>query len=246
MSARRARGLLPAAAWLALSTAACGDGDRVEHVPAAARGEALFRRGLTDNELTCATCHRARHEPRDERVLPGADLAGVTERPSYWGGAESDLLRAVGYCQTRFMGVERPLATTDPEASELYAFLESLQGASDAVPFTVVRTVSDLPPGDATRGLSLYERTCAGCHGAPDTGDGALAPRIPTLPEDVLRQHSEYDAREQRLVFVEKVRHGAFLGYDGEMPPFSLEALADAELADVLSALGLDVDEEEP
>jgi thiosulfate dehydrogenase len=234
------------AALFAVSSLGCADGDRVEHVAAATRGEALFRQGLTENELTCATCHRARPAPNDTRVLPGAELSGVTGRTSYWGGAESDLLRAIGYCQTRFMGVERPLEATEPEAVELYAFLASLDGSPDAVPFTVVRTVADLPAGDAARGLALYGRTCAGCHGELDTGDGALAARIPTLPEDVLRQHSDYDALEQRLVFVEKVRHGAFLGYDGEMPPFSLEALGDAELSDVLSALGLDVDTEAP
>jgi thiosulfate dehydrogenase len=234
------------AALLAASTLGCADGDRVEHVSAAARGEALFRQGLTENELTCATCHSAGLAPDDERVLPGAELGGVTLRPSYWGGAERDLLRALGYCQTRFMGVERPLEVTEPEAADLYAFLASLDGSPDPVPFTVVRTVADLPGGDAARGLALYGRTCAGCHGALDTGDGALAARIPTLPEDVLREHSDYDALEQRLVFVEKVRHGAFLGYEGEMPPFSLEALGDAELSDLLSALGLDVEAEAP
>jgi thiosulfate dehydrogenase len=230
------------AAPLACAAFGCGDGDRIEHVEAATRGEALFRSGLTANELTCARCHRARPAREDTRVLPGADLVGVTNRPSYWGGAESDLLRSIGYCQTRFMAVSTPLGAAEPEAGHLYAFLESLDGPADAVPFTVVRSVVDLPPGDPTRGAELYTRTCEGCHGALDTGDGALARTIPTLPEDVLRQHGDFSALEQRLVFVEKVRHGAFLGYDGEMPPFSLEALGDPDLADVLSALGLDVD----
>jgi thiosulfate dehydrogenase len=234
-------------AWLvALAALGCSGGDDVDVVSAVERGEALFERGLTSNALTCATCHRREPSAADERVLPGADLAGVTRRPSYWGGTELDLLRALGYCQTRFMSVEAPLAASDRGAGDLYAFLESLQGSDEAVPFTIVRTVSDLPAGDATLGLALYERTCAGCHGAIDTGDGALAATLPTLPVDVLREHSGYTALEQRLVFVEKVRHGAFLGYDGEMPPFSLEVLPDADLSDLLSALGLDVDAEEP
>lgn len=231
---------------LALEALGCADGDRVEHVSATSRGEALFERGLTGNELTCATCHRARPSAEDVRVLPGAALGGVTLRASYWGSAETDLLRAVGYCQTRFMAVDEPLAAGDADAADLYAFLESLDGPPDAVPFTVVRTVTNLPPGDASRGLELYARTCAGCHGALDSGDGALSPTLPTLPVDVLREHSDFEPLEQRLVFVEKVRHGAFLGYDGEMPPFSLEALPDADLSDLLSALGLDVDAEAP
>jgi thiosulfate dehydrogenase len=244
---RRRRAIPVRGEWLvALAVLGCGDGGDADVVSAVERGEALFQRGLTSNELTCATCHRARPRPGDERVLPGADLAGVTRRASYWGGAESDLLRALGYCQTRFMGVEAPLAASDREAGDLYAFLESLEGPEDAVPFTVVRTVADLAPGDATAGRARYERTCAGCHGAMDTGEGALSAALPTLPGDVVRQHSDYTPLEQRLVFVEKVRHGAFLGYDGEMPPFSLEVLPDPDLADVLSALGLDLDAEEP
>jgi thiosulfate dehydrogenase len=234
------------AAGVLLVALGCSGGGDAQHVSAVTRGEALFERGLTANALTCATCHRTGPTPGDERMLPGADLAGVAQRPSYWGGAESDLLRALGYCQTRFMGVEVPLAVADPEAGDLYAFLESLEGPADALPFTVVRTVADLPPGDAIAGLRLYDRTCAGCHGALDSGAGALAATIPTLPSDVLREHSGYSALEQRLVFVEKVRHGAFLGYDGEMPPFSLEVLPDPELADLLSVLGLDLDVEQP
>jgi thiosulfate dehydrogenase len=244
---RRHRRGTPGIVWgLVLASAGCSDGEPALVVSAIGRGEALYERGLTSNELTCATCHRRGAMPGDERVLPGADLTGVTRRPTYWGGAESDLLRAVGYCQTRFMRVEVPLAASDPEAGDLYAFLESLPGSDEAVPFTVVRTVGDLPQGDAAGGVTLFERTCAGCHGALGTGDGALSPTLPTLPTDVLRAHSGYTPREQRLVFVEKVRHGVFLGYDGEMPPFSLEVLPDPALSDVLSALGLDTDAEAP
>ena len=75
----------------------------------AGRGKAVFMK-------TCATCHRAGPTPGDDRVLPGAELGGVTERPSYWGGAEVDLLRALGYCQTRFMGVDAPLSASTAEA----------------------------------------------------------------------------------------------------------------------------------
>ncbi len=59
------------------------------------------------------------------------------------------------------------------------------------------------------------------------------------LPEDTLRSHSTYDAQSLRLIFVEKIRHGAFLGYGGEMPPFSREALSDTEVSDILETLGV-------
>jgi thiosulfate dehydrogenase len=40
-------------------------------------------------------------------------------------------------------------------------------------------------------------------------------------------------------VFVEKTRHGGFLGYGGTMPPFSLNVLSDEDLADLLTFLRL-------
>ena len=36
-----------------------------------------------------------------------------------------------------------------------------------------------------------------------------------------------------RTVVVEKIRHGSFLGYAGTMPPFSVEALSDADVRDL-------------
>jgi thiosulfate dehydrogenase len=106
------------------------------------------------------------------------------------------------------------------------------------VPFTVVQTVGPLPRGDAERGAELFERACSGCHGALGDGAGALSPRVPVLPDATLADHADYTPADVRLVFVEKVRHGGFFGYGGVMPPFSLEVLSDAELSDVLEALG--------
>ena len=71
------------------------------------------------------------------------------------------------------------------------------------------------------------------------TGAGQLSASIPILPDDTLAAHPPptYSPRLQRLVFIEKTRHGLFLGYGGDMPPFSLETLPDASLSDILEAL---------
>jgi len=137
-----------------------------------------------------------------------------------------------------------PWTAEDEQARAMYAYLESIsQGneGTEAVPFTIVVTIADLPAGDATRGAKHYGRACASCHGAAHTGKGRLVARAPVLPEQTLDDHplGEYTADEQRLVFVEKVRHGAFITYSGEMPPLSLEALPDADLADILQYLDL-------
>jgi thiosulfate dehydrogenase len=64
---------------------------------------------------------------------------------------------------------------------------------------------------------------------------------VPVLPEEPLEDHplGEYTAEERILVFVEKIRHGAFLGAGGPMPPFSMETLSDQDVGDILTFLGV-------
>jgi len=106
-----------------------------------------------------------------------------------------------------------------------------------------VRSAIDLPPPairDEARGKALYTAACANCHGDVHTGKGRLAASIPILPEDTIAEHTYLGTlTATRVVFIEKARHGGFLGYGGVMPPFSLEALSDAELADILDYLGV-------
>lgn len=196
------------------------------------------------NTYSCATCHSAEGVPAADVVLTGGSLDGVTKRPSYWAGQELDLLRAVNACLYYFMLKDEPWTAEDEEAKALYAYLDSISQGTEgtgAAPFTVVLSIADLPEGDAKRGEAAYDRACASCHGAGHTGADKLVERAPTLPEQTLTEHplGEYTADEQRLVFVEKVRHGAFLSYTGTMPPFSLEALPDEDLADILTYLEL-------
>lgn len=210
-----------------------------------ARGHALFQsKTLSSSALnlfSCANCHDP--ETRDpELIKPGAVLAGVTERPSYWGGQEEDLLSAINDCRSEFMAASTPLRARDPDADALYAYLASLSpGDSAAVPFTVVREIVDIPRGDATRGSATYTKACKQCHGLIHTGFGRLDALVPVLPDDTLLAHGPpaYSPRTQRLVFIEKTRHGVFLNYGGQMPPFSSEVLPDADLSDVLEALGV-------
>jgi thiosulfate dehydrogenase len=219
----------------------------VKHGTAIDHGAALFNdpgiSGTDLNTYSCATCHES--GAVDTAVVrPGGSLAGVTKRPSYWAGQELDLLRAVNACLYYFMLKDIPFTAEDEEARALYAYLESLsegnEGISEA-PFTVVVNIADLPAGDAARGGVIFRRACQGCHGAAHTAAGRLVERAPILPEQTLEEHplGEYTAKEQRLVFVEKTRHGAFITYTGTMPPFSTEKLSDAAMADILQYLDL-------
>jgi thiosulfate dehydrogenase len=233
----------------ALASGCSGDAEPiVVHGTAIDHGMAIFQdpavAGTDLNTYSCATCHSAEGVPAADVVLPGGSLTGVTKRPYYWAGQELDLLRSINACLYYFMLEDEPWTAEDEQARALWAYLDSIsQGpeGTEPTPFTVSVAIADLPQGDATRGEQLYGRACASCHGASHTGADKLVERAPTLPDQTLADHplGEYTADEQRLVFVEKARHGAFLAYTGTMPPFSLEVLPDEDLADILSYLDL-------
>lgn len=208
---------------------------------AAERGEALFRSARLSpsptNPVSCSTCHAT--SPGDTRILAGHSLAGVTTRASYFGGAEVELRSAINYCMQRFMRAptRETFDETDANGLDLLAYLESLPPSEpDALVWTVADRVVPLTPGNAARGADVYERGCSSCHGTKVTGEGRLAPHVSKVPTDTIAEHGE----DTYAVTLEKVRWGQFRGFSGDMPPFSVERLSDADLADVAAYLGLE------
>lgn len=190
------------------------------------------------NRLACVDCHADNDD--DARFLPGGSLVGVTKRTSFWGGQENTLLRSINNCLYFFMSASEPWTGEEDEAINLYAYLESLEGSEEPVSVTIGELV-DPGEGSSQAGKEAYDRACGNCHGSKTSAAGRLVPSAPTLPEETLANHPDpdYDDAERRLVFVEKTRHGGFLGYGGQMPFFSLETLSDEDLADILSYLGV-------
>jgi len=150
-----------------------------------------------------------------------------------------DFLDAINHCRTSFMGATDPWPRDDVQARAMFAYLTSLPGGvTDAIPFTVVQSVKVPPAGDPALGKSVYDRACLECHGERSTGNGKRAPRAPAIPEQTLAEHTYVPVAQRGEVFVEKIRHGVFLGYSGTMPPFSLEAMSDGELGALFAYMG--------
>lgn len=208
----------------------------------AERGEVLFSdpgaSGSSLNAASCATCHAPGDVPADV-VLAGGSLRGVLGRSSYWGGTVLDPREAVNACLYYFMraSTREALAVDDPRGEDLLAYLETLgTDPSSDVAFTVPATLpATLPTGDAARGAIVFARACHVCHGDPHTGTGRPSVLAPIIPDATLAEHGTF----ARTVAIAKVRHGGFYGIGGAMPPFSLETLDDAALADVLEYLAL-------
>lgn len=221
--------------------------------PLAERGAAIARDPTVTrssyNIFACTTCHA--ESPAGSRGRPGAALRGAARRPSFWGGEVLDLREAVTRCWTLFMRGD-PADIGGPTGDALEEWLWSLspEGSADgtgAVPLTWTDVVRDLPGGDPARGRAVYQRACAWCHGEIGTGRGRLNNRISRVPTDTVLYFDNpalipADTPRStyfRTLVIEKVRHGSFLGFAGVMPPYAREVLSDAELADIVSALGL-------
>ncbi|MBM4282049.1 MAG: cytochrome C oxidase Cbb3 [Deltaproteobacteria bacterium] len=202
-----------------------------------AAGEALFHDPRVSrspfNSVTCATCHDdGTADPA--ATLPGASLVDVVFRPSWWGGQAGSLKQAVDACFVHFLR-EQPLAADDPRGRALYEYLLSIsrREATPPAPLTIVENVTTVGAGDPRRGSAIWDRACASCHGAPRTGQGRSDERASIVPAASAGFAAETGFPVE-LVIVEKVRHGGFFGVGGVMPPFSVEALSDDDLRDLL------------
>lgn len=233
---------LPFAILGVLVACSSGDGVTEEHGTAIDHGRALFDdpRASTSpsNRFACSTCHPG-DAPAD-RIYPGGSLAGVTERRSFWGGGRADLLESINDCRLSFMDALAPWTDADEDARAMFAYLSSRRaaGSNDPIAFTVVAAAPDLPPGDPARGKTAFNLACRPCHGAGHDGAGRLVTFAPILPDEVNASHASLAPLDRRLVFLRKVREGAFVSSAGSMPPFSREVLADADIAAILAFLG--------
>ena len=226
-------------AGVALLGAGCGP------MPAREYGQTLFSdsklSGSQYNTFSCATCHATGATLPADKLYAGLTLHGATSRPSWWGGYETDMLDAVNFCYTAFMRGTAPLTPEDPRSRALYEYLASLspEPSAPAQPFTLVKDITDVPRGDAQRGVQVYAAACQDCHGVTHSGQGRLTPLAPVLPEVTAEYDALFPGTPYALVFIEKIRHGRFFGVGGNMPPYSQESLSDADLGALLSYLGL-------
>jgi thiosulfate dehydrogenase len=226
---------------LAIACAACGPRHEsfAQHGADLARSPAIAQNQY--NHFDCLTCHAEHASDVGTWIYPGAPLEGASSRPSWWGGNVLDLGAAVDICFEHFM-LGPPLDRNGDTAQALDAYLMSLAtdapaASTNAVPFTIPPSIHDIAPGDATRGAVLWTRACQNCHGDLHSGNARIQPAS-IVPDDTVAAHSNYGPACLRDIFIEKIRHGSFLGYAGQMPPFSEELLSDAQIADLLAYIG--------
>jgi thiosulfate dehydrogenase len=215
---------------------AAGCGSR----PAVDEGRALFSDATlstaASNPFSCSTCHET--GATAVKTLPGYTMHDAAVRAAWWGGTVTTLLDATNQCITQFMR-GKALAPDDDNGRALFVYLQSLapDPSADVLPLTVTQNIVDVPSGDPARGKMWWDQGCGNCHGAPHTGDGRISDVASLVPDDSIAAHGTSATMGARPVVIEKVRHGKFFNVGGNMPLFSLEALSDAQLGDILAYL---------
>ncbi len=196
-------------------------------------GEQLyFEPQVEGNSFACATCHALSEPASDGFRRPAHPLDDALRRPDYKNGRVPSFLEAVNSCLEEWMAAPR-WSEGSEEMKRLSAYLEQQSPAESttgapALSFQIVQPPGDLSGGAPDRGQTLFNTTCAVCHGQDAVGtERALSLTGSTLTP-------EYIAERVR-------RSGATASpiYDGlsggRMPFWAADRLSDDELRDIVA-----------
>lgn len=192
----------------------------------------IFTRRLRGaNTFTCNTCHTVNSVTASFRT-PGHDITNAAFRTSYKNGEITELRDAVNSCIEHWMAGE-PISSTDILWRRLSSWLEEMIPSNiDNLVYNIIQPPTDLSGGDVVRGMSVFNQTCAGCHGIDAVG----TTKGPSLAGSSLSE--ETIARRVRTSG--PINNGEI--YDGltggRMPFWAEDKLSDDELRDIIAFIG--------
>ncbi len=199
------------------------------------RGRAVYDNpDPNGNTFACSTCHAISEPSSDPFRRAGHPLAGSTDRPTYKNGNVASLLEAVNSCRSEWMNT-RLWTSDDTDWIDLYGWLQSLPpDHTEPVTFQLGLTEPPQLSGNSETGRSIFNATCAACHGIDASGTNLA----PGLRGDLLAAQggADYIARRVRTSGLESSPvYDGLTG--GRMPFWSVDRLSDQELADIIAYL---------
>ena len=200
--------------------------------PAFNQGRAMKDNSL-GNSFACATCHDIGETSSDGFRRAGHSLATASVRADFKNGQLATLLEAVNSCRKDWMG-----AKTYTEESADWLLLKAYiseqteleSAASLSFAIKPAPTAVDLSGADKAAGQTLFNKSCAICHGANAVGTErgpALAGTTLTAVNIAAKVRTSGPANSE-------VYDGVS---NGIMPFWSADKLADDELADIIAYL---------
>ncbi len=217
-------------AWIGLGVLALAGCSSSGGEGAMASGEALYAARHPDgNTFACATCHALEEPAADGFRRPGHAIGDAANRPSFKNGQLTDLRDAVNSCRVEWMAATAWDAD-DPSWLALLDYLSEEAGSAPADPisYEIVAPPSALDGGDAMAGQTLFNQSCAMCHGQDATGtERALALRGDLLDAEKIARRVRSSGRTDSSVYQ---------GLTGGIMPFwAADRLSDDELLDLIA-----------
>lgn len=199
----------------------------------ATNGLAVFERAESSgNQFSCANCHAIAEDAQgfstsDNLRRPAHPIFNAINRASFHNGMTSTLFDAVNICRQDWMQVET-FSESDDDWLDLEAFFQEQSDESVAmeVSVTQVMPITDFTAGNQQMGQTLFNQTCATCH-----GENALGSE---LAGDLTLRRLDKDGVAQKVRTSGPSDSQVFVGLQGgNMPFWSQERLSDEDLAHI-------------
>lgn len=184
------------------------------------------------NTFACAHCHAESAQADAGLLRAGHHLGNAALRPSFKNGQLHQLREAVNSCRVEWMAATAYAADT-PDWLQLKSLLEDFaQTQQDTEPLTF--EIVPPPPAEVLRsgnpdqGRTLFNRSCAICHGHDGAGN-ITGPKL---------QGSKLSAARvaERIRLSGNARSSVYEGLTGgRMPFFSRSRLSDNQLSDIVA-----------
>ncbi|WP_111977668.1 DM13 domain-containing protein [Algibacillus agarilyticus] len=143
-----------------------------------AKGLMVFQQPHNNgNSFSCLTCHAITENNEQASTVdglkrPASPLFNAVERASFLADSRTELLDAVNICLTDWMKAPTWQESND-DWLNLQAYLTQESDktvAANKVTFTQISPLASFENADSDRGKTLFNKTCANCHGVNGLG----------------------------------------------------------------------------
>jgi cytochrome c len=184
------------------------------------------------NQFSCANCHGVSEDAQgfstaEQLHRPAHPLFNVDKRNSYYNGNSTVLFDAVNICLEDWMAAETWSESSTPWLDlDAYFQQESSDEVANNITSTQLIPITDFSKGDIATGQSLFNQSCATCHGENTLGS--------TIAGNLTLLNLSIKGLAEKVRRSGSTSHRIFPDLSGgNMPFWSQERLSDTKLVDI-------------
>lgn len=199
------------------------------------QGKALYESPMSNgNSFACATCHALTEPATDGFARPGHPIGDALRRTSFKNGQLATFLEAANSCLTEWMNAPE-WSSSSAEYENFVSYLNDVdteEGSVANLSYTIdtdyIRDTYE--GGSAIAGETLFNTSCAICHGLDGVGTERGLPLTGRVFEpELIARRVRTSGRTTSAVYSDLT--------GGVMPFWSEERLSDSELLDIIAYL---------